>query len=102
MFEEYRYDTFGRRALLRSRARGRSQTRGTCTASICKAALERFSWDGDQLLETRIPGDSGRTNTQLDVYTSSVKERWLRAVLTADTTVNWHVRELGIAGRAAG
>jgi RHS repeat-associated protein len=51
VFEEYRYDALGRRVLLRARRDS------TCTHPHCLSVIERFVWDGDQLLyEVRMPG----------------------------------------------
>ncbi|HKS04919.1 MAG TPA: RHS repeat-associated core domain-containing protein [Gemmatimonadaceae bacterium] len=73
VFEEYRYDALGRRVLLRS------QTRGTCTASFCKQAIERYIWDGDQLLfEIRVPGDSGKSSAALEADTSTISAHYGR------------------------
>lgn len=50
VYEEYRYDALGRRVLLRSRA-------DTLCNIDCVSAVERYVWDGDQLLhEMRAPG----------------------------------------------
>jgi YD repeat-containing protein len=73
VFEEYRYDAFGRRVALRS------QSRGTCSASFCKSAMERYVWDGRQLLaEIRVPGDSGKSDAALEADTSSVSAHYGR------------------------
>jgi RHS repeat-associated protein len=73
VFEEYRYDALGRRVLLRS------QARGSCTSSFCKSAIERYIWDGDQLLfEVRVPGDSGKSDAALNADTSTVSAHYGR------------------------
>ncbi|HKS04922.1 MAG TPA: RHS repeat-associated core domain-containing protein [Gemmatimonadaceae bacterium] len=73
VFEEYRYDALGRRVMLRS------QTRTGCSASFCKQAMERYVWDGNQLLfEIRVPGDSGLSNAALEADTSTVSAHYGR------------------------
>src|SRR5690606_23724880 len=54
LYEEYRYDAFGRRVFVRSRSTA------SCGTSPCaESYAERTVWDGDQLLaEIRAPGDS--------------------------------------------
>jgi RHS repeat-associated protein len=51
--ETYRYDAFGRRVLVRS------LHDASCTVAGCESTIQRFVWDGDQLLyETRGQADS--------------------------------------------
>jgi RHS repeat-associated protein len=54
-FEEYRYDAFGRRVLVRSR---RGSACSLAEAPVeCRSYVERVVWDGDQiLLESRADG----------------------------------------------
>ncbi len=50
VWEEYRYDAFGRRVMMRSRSDS------SCTTQ-CFSSLQRFVWDGSSLLyELRYPG----------------------------------------------
>jgi RHS repeat-associated protein len=58
--EEYRYDALGRRVLKRSR---RTDCEGPC-----QSAIERYVWDGDNLLqEFRHPGRDGISADSLEV-----------------------------------
>jgi len=67
-FEEYRYDGLGRRILKRSRANS------ACTTSIyCKSAIERYVWDGDQILfEIRYPGWDTVSTSNLERDTTTL------------------------------
>jgi RHS repeat-associated protein len=63
VFTEYRYDALGRRVL----ARTRRDT--SCTGSDwkCLSTMDRFVWDGDQLLaEFRGPGANTQSETTLN------------------------------------
>ncbi|NIM49671.1 MAG: hypothetical protein GTO22_10540, partial [Gemmatimonadales bacterium] len=61
MYEEYWYDALGRRVLVRRRADS------LCTTSLCYSTMERFVWDGDQLLyELRYPGWDDLSPAALD------------------------------------
>ena len=74
IYEEYWYDALGRRILVRRRA----DSLCTAGASFCASTLERFVWDGDQLLyELRAPGGDGLNVAQLNVqppYTGDYKQ----------------------------
>jgi RHS repeat-associated protein len=61
-FEEYRYDALGRRILKRTRAPN------ACVSDThCKSAIERYVWDGNQLLyEIRGPGFDTVSNLTLE------------------------------------
>jgi len=60
-FEEYRYDALGRRVLLRSRGEW------GCLGDGCRKLLQRFVWDGDQLLyEISSPGGTGETAANME------------------------------------
>jgi len=49
--EEYRYDALGRRVLVRARRDS------ACTSNTCHSTIDRYLWDGDQILgEIRMPG----------------------------------------------
>ena len=45
VFEEYRYDALGRRVLVRARPSSE------CAPQHCPATMDRFVWDGDQILQ---------------------------------------------------
>jgi RHS repeat-associated protein len=69
---EYRYDALGRRVLVRTRA-----DQQTCPDSVsslsgtCLAPLDRYVWDGDQLLaELRSVGFAGAGNATLELTTA--------------------------------
>jgi RHS repeat-associated protein len=58
-FEEYWYDALGRRVLVRRRL----ESPLCLAANYCYSTIERFVWDGDQLLaEIRHPGGTGEPN----------------------------------------
>ena len=60
-FEEYRYDALGRRVLLRTRGEW------GCSGTGCRKLLQRFVWDGDQLLyEISAPGATGETAANME------------------------------------
>lgn len=64
--EEHRYDGTGRRVLTRA------QITGTCVSIGCESTIQRFVWDGEQLVaETRGRGASGTSVTQLESDTTS-------------------------------
>jgi len=67
-YEEYRYDALGRRILVRSRKAS------DCTHSqFCLSTIDRFVWDGDQLLyEIRYPGGDGVSNALLERDTARI------------------------------
>ena len=65
VWEEYRYDAFGRRVLVRS------QHFGGCTStsgsSECASYVERTAWDGDAvLMEVRAPGSPTTSITAME------------------------------------
>jgi RHS repeat-associated protein len=63
IYEEYWYDALGRRVL----ARRRADSLCTGGTSFCVSTLERFVWDGDQILyELRAPGGDNLSGAQLD------------------------------------
>ncbi|MCL4215061.1 MAG: hypothetical protein KJZ74_14215 [Gemmatimonadales bacterium] len=67
-WEEFRYDALGRRVLSRTR-RGGASPKQLCTAGECPEWVERYVWDGDQILyELRR---NGNDTTSLDNLTSS-------------------------------
>jgi RHS repeat-associated protein len=60
-YEEYRYDALGRRVLRRSRRDH------ACAPNFCPSVIERFVWDGNQLLtEIRYPGHNGISADSLE------------------------------------
>lgn len=64
-YEEYRYDALGRRILKRTR-------REFCEA-WCVSAIERYMWDGDNLVrESRYPGREGISMDSLEADTGFV------------------------------
>jgi RHS repeat-associated protein len=64
--EEHRYDGTGRRVLTRS------QITGTCISIGCESSIQRFVWDGQQLVaETRGRGAPGTNAAQLESDTTS-------------------------------
>lgn len=66
-FEEYRYDALGRRVLLRTRGEW------GCGAQ-CRGLLQRFVWDGDQLLyEVSAPGATGEAAVTMERDTGHVR-----------------------------
>jgi RHS repeat-associated protein len=61
MYEEYWYDALGRRVLVRGRADS------LCFGTDCYSSIERFAWDGDQILyEIRHPGDDDLSTASLN------------------------------------
>jgi RHS repeat-associated protein len=65
VIEQYRYDALGRRVLLRS-VRDSVCTRDA-GASRCDESIQRFVWDGDQLLfETYSPAGAAASPAQLE------------------------------------
>ena len=67
--QEYRYDALGRRVLVRTRKDSVTTCSGTvpATAAVCVQAIERFYWDGDQLLlERRRAGNWAMSADSLD------------------------------------
>jgi hypothetical protein len=59
--EQYRYDAFGRRVLVRT------LHDAGCTAAGCESTIQRFVWDGDQLLyETRGQADSAAADWMVE------------------------------------
>ena len=68
IYEEYRYDAFGRRVLVRSR----TTTGCTDPNSLCGSYIERTIWDGDQVLyELRAPGKDGVVYSSMESDNSS-------------------------------
>ncbi|MDB4906771.1 MAG: hypothetical protein JWO05_1555 [Gemmatimonadetes bacterium] len=64
VFEEYRYDALGRRVLVRSRGDS------TVSDTIARSAIERYIWDGSNILyESRQPGGNQYTGGQLESET---------------------------------
>ena len=68
IYEEYWYDALGRRVLKRARSETLCGTGGgILSGERCLSTIERFVWDGDQLLyETRYPGGAGESDIALD------------------------------------
>ncbi|HET6231892.1 MAG TPA: RHS repeat-associated core domain-containing protein, partial [Longimicrobiaceae bacterium] len=65
-FEEYRYDALGRRVLVRRRL---YEVNGNCTTTYhtCNNAIERYVYDGDQILwEIRTPTEFTASAGQLE------------------------------------
>ena len=59
--ESYRYDAFGRRVLVRT------LHASNCTVAGCESTVQRFAWDGDQMLyETRGQADSAASDLTLE------------------------------------
>ncbi|MEM7414549.1 MAG: RHS repeat-associated core domain-containing protein [Gemmatimonadota bacterium] len=69
VFEEYWYDGLGRRILKRSR-----QDSPICTVTDrCYSSIERFVWDGEQILwELRLSGSSDIKNPSPSSYTGEI------------------------------
>ncbi|MGQ0648341.1 MAG: RHS repeat-associated core domain-containing protein [Gemmatimonadaceae bacterium] len=74
-FEEYRYDALGRRILRRAR-------RAVCEGP-CQSVIERFVWDGDQLVtEIRYPGSATASAFTLERDTGYVTYEQPRGPVT--------------------
>jgi hypothetical protein len=67
-FHVWRYDALGRRVLKRARSETLCGTGGgILSGERCLSTIERFVWDGDQLLyEMRYPGGADETANALD------------------------------------
>jgi RHS repeat-associated protein len=74
--EEYWYDALGRRVLVRRRGDDSFLCYG---ADYCKSSIERFVWDGDQLLyELRAPGSDSDPLDDTPPYTGDdTKYGWV-------------------------
>jgi hypothetical protein len=60
-FEEFMYDALGRRVYRRSR---RPPSTPTCESSnVCHSVIERYIWDGDQILQEQRAPDAGGDTT---------------------------------------
>lgn len=79
-FEEYWYDALGRRVLVRRRL----ETPVCIDPAYCYSTIERFVWDGDQLLaEIRQPGGTGEgTLDQLPTAGGMPYQQYGRVVYT--------------------
>jgi RHS repeat-associated protein len=74
-FEDYYYDALGRRVLLRSRDNVHTPcvVNATSTHRGCFGAIERFVYDGDEVLyEIRMPGDDSVSSSRLERDTGGV------------------------------
>ena len=69
--QEYRYDALGRRIAVRTQREGFTCSTLSVTAE-CQQTMERFVWDGDQvLMEVRGDGTSSLFGSALDGYSGS-------------------------------
>lgn len=81
-FEDYRYDAFGRRILVRSRldtvsSPAPNKTGCTNPSGLCHSAIERYVWDGDQILmEIRMPGGDSISQSDLERDTTTIVDKY--------------------------
>ena len=72
VFTEYRYDPLGRRILSRTRWNPTCVRTATTPTPACLSTIQRYVWDGDQLLyELRADGSESQTADALESPTSS-------------------------------
>ncbi|HEV7706482.1 MAG TPA: RHS repeat-associated core domain-containing protein [Gemmatimonadaceae bacterium] len=81
-YEDYRYDALGRRVLVRSRLDTVSAPAPNFTgcrnpSGLCHSVIERYVWDGDQILmEMRMPGGDTISTINLERDTTTIIDKF--------------------------